>query len=186
MEKANQEIQHMHFRIVEQGKIHLLEGNYDEALRHYREGLRQCQGQNNADLFFQHYSQCAMEALELSGAHEEVISFCEKTCDFLEDQIEDSEYAKRYYSNLLERQAIQFLFMDDKEEAISLFKTVQRLIGMKAQPLTNQLLNWAQRGYAITAKQIKDAQQKHNYFIVRKENVNPKIALQLPEVTMPI
>lgn len=186
MEKTGKEIQHMHYRIVEQGKVYALENNYSEALRHYREGIKQCQKEPNSDLFFQHYSQCAMEALELSGAHEEVISFCEKTLDFLVEKIEDSEYAKRYYSNLLERQAIQFLLLEDAEEAIPLFKQVHKLVGLKTQPLTDQLLNWAQRGYTMTAKQIKDAQKAHNYFIVRKENVNPKIALQLPEVAMPI
>jgi len=186
MENKGNEIQHMHYRIVEQGKVYALEGNYGEALRHYREGIRLCQRESNSDLFFQHYSQCAMEALELSGANEEVISFCDKTIDFLENKIEDSEYAKRYYSNLLERQAIQFLLQEEKAEAIQLFKRVHDLVGIKIQPLTDQLLNWAQRGYTITSKQIKEAQTKYNYFIVRKENVNPAIALQLPEVAMPI
>lgn len=186
MEIENKEIQHMHFRIVEQGKIHSLSGDYSEALRHYKEGLRRCQTEFGSDLFFQHYSQCAMEALEHSGAHEEVISFCEKTREFLADKIEDSDYSKRYYASLLEREAIQYLFLEEKEEAVDLFKIVHELVGIKTQPLTDQLINWAQRGYTITAKQIKDAQTRFDYFIVKEGNVNPEIAMQLPEVAIPL
>lgn len=186
MKENREEAKSMHFRIVEQGKIYSLEGNYGEALRHYREGIRMCQEEVGADFFFQHYSQCAMEALELSGAHEEVISFCEKTRDFLADKIENSDYAKKYYAQLLEREAIQFLLMEEPKEAISLLKEAHQLVGMKTHPISDQLLNWAQRGYTINAKQINELQEKNNYFIVRRENVNPKIAVQLPEVAVPI
>lgn len=177
--------QHFHFRIVEQGKIHSLNQNFGEALRHFREGIKMCQKESGSDLFFQHYSQCAMEALELSGAHEEVISFCEKTRDFLDESAEDSDYLKRYYGSILEREGIQHLLIEEREEAIELFKEAQQVAGKMAQPLTNELLNWTQRGYTITSKQIRDSQKKHNYFVIRKESVNPKIAVQLPETVMP-
>ncbi len=186
MENTETAGQHMHFRIVEQGKIHALEGNHSEALRHYREGIRMCETEIGADFFFQHYGQCAMESLELMGAHQEVISFCEKTLAFLDDKKEQSDYLKKYYANIAERAAIQFLFLEDKAEAIHHFNEVKQLIGLKKQPLTAQLLTWAQRGYTITKKQLTDTQKRFGYFIVRKENIKPEIAVQLPEMAMPL
>ncbi|NJM78968.1 MAG: hypothetical protein HC854_03845 [Flavobacterium sp.] len=42
-------------------------------------------------------------------------------------------------------------------------------------------MSWLHRGYKISADQLKRLQNKHNYFVVRKESVNPKIAMDLPD-----
>ena len=42
-----------------------------------------CQTVENSEFFLQHYGLCAMESLELMEAHEEIITFCEKSIDFL-------------------------------------------------------------------------------------------------------
>jgi DNA replication protein DnaD len=52
-------------------------------------------------------------------------------------------------------------------------------------PLTAELLNWTQRGFTITIKQIREMQKKHHYFTVRKENVNENIAVELPQMINP-
>lgn len=173
---------HLHLRLVEQGKLYFLEGNYKEALRHYREGLMLCQKEPGADIFFQHYSQCIMEALELSGAYDEVISYCEKTRDFLEDQLENSEHARMYYAALLQREGIQYIKKEDKAMALELMKEAKELSVGTIPPLTASLLNWLQRGFTISAKQLLDTQHLHMYFTVRKETVNPAIAMKLPEM----
>lgn len=186
MKDTTQGVENPHYRIVEQGKVHALNRNYSEALRHYREGIRMCQKEPGADLFFQHYSQCAMETLELSGAYKEVIDFCQKTRQFLEDKQLESVYVKKYRASLFEREAIQHLFLGDKNEATVCFKAVQTLVGSQDFPLTGQLLNWLQRGYTIGERQIKDAQKTHHYFSVRTDNVNPLIAMQLPDTMITI
>ena len=74
----------IHYGVAVKGKIFAVQGNHKEALRHYKEALRMCQILPNADIFFQHYSLCAMESLELIKSYIEVIEFCNKCLDFLE------------------------------------------------------------------------------------------------------
>ena len=76
----------LHYRIAERGKLFALDKNYKEALRYYPEALRLTQQEKDSELFFQHYSQCVMESLELSGAHNQVVSFCENYRTFLEEK----------------------------------------------------------------------------------------------------
>ena len=173
----------VHFSIAENGKLLALQGNHKEALRHYKEALRMCQALPNADLFFQHYSVCAMESLELMGSYNEVIDFCDKCIDFLEskEKLKDNLVFEKYFASILERKGIQFLLLNEKADAVEAFTAVQQRVGKTMMPLTNELLNWAQRGYAITPAQVRDLQKKHKYFSVRKENVNEKIAIELPQ-----
>lgn len=177
--KATAQHNVLHFGLAERGKIYQLEGNYKEALRHYREAIRLVQGKENGDIFFQHYSQCVMEALECSGAQNEVIDYCEKFLDFL-DQKEDSDIVKNYKALIWEKLGVQYLILNEKEEAAIAFKNVQTIVGKGVQKLADEMLNWIQRGYLLTSKQIKDAQLKHYYFIVTKDKLVPEYAIDLP------
>jgi tetratricopeptide (TPR) repeat protein len=178
MEKVN-----LHYNIAEKGKVYALKGNHTEALRHYKEALRMCQTLPNSDIFFQHYSLCAME---LMGNNQEVIDFCEKCLEFIEDkEFEKNDLLDKYISSLWERMGIQYLLMNEKDEAKECFNTAKQTGGKVTSPLTNDLLNWIWRGYAITEKQIRDLEKRHNYFTVRKENVNEAIAIELPEIVSP-
>lgn len=173
----------LHFGVAEKGKVFALQGNHKEALRHYKEALRMCQSLPNADLFFQHYSLCAMESLELMGSYNEVIGFCDRCLEFLEskEKLEGNPVFEKYFASILERKGIQHLLLDEKQDAVEIFKVVQERVGKSQMPVTNELLNWALRGYSITPAQIRDVQKKHKYFSVRKENVNEKIAVELPQ-----
>jgi len=170
----------LHIRIAEQGKLFSLDGNYGEALRHYKEAMRMVQQQEESDIFFQHYSQCTMETLELSESYDEVISFCEKYINFLDNK-EDNAITKKHKAFVLQRQAVQHLLKGENEEAGQLLTVAQQLIGKGKQPLSDELLSWVQRGYTVKKDQIQKLQQKHQYFIVRKDQVNEKLAMPLPE-----
>ncbi|WP_442264619.1 hypothetical protein ACSIGC_09660 [Tenacibaculum sp. ZS6-P6] len=174
----------LHYRIAERGKIYALDKNYGEALRYYKEALRLTREQKDSELFFQHYSQCVMETLELSGAHDQVISFCENYRAFLKEKEEDFLIIK-HEAFVCERQAIQHILREEQEEAKGLLTTIQKKLGKGKQPITDELLNWLLRGYKINPDQVRQLQKKHNYFIVRKESVNPKIAMDLPEGISP-
>ncbi|MDC1162419.1 hypothetical protein OAT18_03145 [Tenacibaculum sp.] len=174
----------LHFRIAERGKIHALDKDYKEALRHYKEALRLTQNQKDSELFFQHYSQCVMESLEQLGSYDEVISFCENYRSFLEGK-EKTVLVKKHYAFVSERQAIQHILKEEQEEAKELLAKAQQDLGKGKQPITDELLNWLLRGYRISKEQLVKLQKKHNYFIVRRESVNPKIAMDLPEGISP-
>ena len=168
----------IHIRIAEHGKICSLQGDHKEALRHYREALRLVQNQEDSEIFSQHYSHCVMESLEQTGAYDEVIMFCQNYRSFLEDKTE-TDFTKKHRAFICERQGIQHLLKEEKEEALDLLSEAQKTIGIGKQPITDQLIQWIQRNYFISKEQIQTLQRKHNYFIVRKEKVNPTIAMKL-------
>ncbi len=177
----------LHYCIAEQGKLFALNGNHSEALRYFKEALRMCQGRPGADIFFQHYSLCAMESLELMQHYEEVIDFCDKCLKFLETktEMEGLPVFQKLKASMWERKGIQYIHLGAKQKAINCFKQAQQIMENKQLPLTNELLNWVLRGYSISTRQIFDLQNRHHYFTVRKDNVDEKIAMELPEIINP-
>ncbi|WP_430406051.1 hypothetical protein [Fluviicola sp.] len=183
----NENKPNLHLQIAENGKVLALRGDHKEALRHYKEAMRMCQTAKSSEVFLQHYSLCAMESLELMEAHQEIITFCEKSIDFLTPKKVDrtDEWFRKNLASLWERKGIQCIYLDEKSEAIEAFKTALQEAKELSMPLTKELLNWLQRGYVITPQKVRDLQKRHHYFTVRKENVNEKIAVQLPEMINP-
>jgi tetratricopeptide (TPR) repeat protein len=177
----------LHYNIAEQGKVYATKGNHKEALRHYKEALRMSQQVPKSDIFFQHYSQCAMESLEQMKAYNEVIIFCDKCIDFMEtkDDLQAHPIFIKYLASLWERKAIQYLFLNEKEQAIEAFEQAIDVIKPHKLPLAQELHNWCKRGYTISKQQIEGLLKKNQYHTVRKENVNIQIALELPEMINP-
>lgn len=175
----------LHLGIAEQGKVHALEGNHKEALRHYREALRMAMEQKAGDVFFQHYTQCVMESLELTGAHEEVIAYCNKMHAFLDGQPQEVAAVKQNKAAVLEREAIQYLYQEESQMAKDCLSEAQRIMGRGKQSLTDQLLGWVSRGFKISQRQLKQAQQHSRYFIVRADKVDPSRAIALPPSASP-
>ena len=54
----------LHLSVAEHGKLCLLRGDVSEALRHFREAIRISVSAQAPEVFFRHYSQCVLEALE--------------------------------------------------------------------------------------------------------------------------
>ena len=177
----------LHFNIAEQGKLLAIQGNHKEALRHYKEALRMSQKVPQADIFFQHYSQCAMESLEKMESYHEVINFCDKCIDFMETKkdLRDQPIFMKYLASLWERKGIQHLFLQENQEGIEAFEEAIATIKPHKLPLTQELHNWCKRGYTITKQQIESLLKKHQYYSVRKEKVNSQLAVELPEMINP-
>ncbi len=175
----------LHVGIAEKGKLYSIEGNYKEALRHYREAIRLVKLNNDSEVFFQHYSQCVMETLEISGAHDEVITYCEKFIDFLAEKNQEELLVKKHLASVLEKLGVQYILKNENQIALPILKQAQSVLGKGKQPLTDELLNWVQRSYTITKKQVNDAQHKHHYFIVRKDKIRAEYAIELPAMMQP-
>ncbi|MFA0961051.1 hypothetical protein AB9P05_04545 [Roseivirga sp. BDSF3-8] len=169
----------IHLGIAEQGKLYALKNNHQEALRHYREALKMVSDHKAHELFAQHYLQCTMESLELSGAYDEVITYCHRLLQVMGPEKPESPFLMRHMAATLERLAVQHLLKKEKEEARKHLERIKNIAGPGIQPLADQLLNWLQRGYTIRPGQIRDAQKKHRYFIVQQDKVKPEIAIDL-------
>ncbi|MCC6186253.1 MAG: hypothetical protein IT256_03790, partial [Chitinophagaceae bacterium] len=94
MESNSNNTYSLHLGIAEKGKMYAVAANYKEALRHYKEAIKMTQNQANGELFFQHYMQCTMEALELMKAYDDVINYCEKFLDLVAAQTQNELIAK--------------------------------------------------------------------------------------------
>ncbi|AXO79316.1 tetratricopeptide repeat protein [Olleya aquimaris] len=178
----------LHYNIAEQGKVFATQGNHKEALRHYKEALRMSQQIPQADIFFQHYSQCAMESLEQMKSYLEVITFCDKCIAFMEskEDLQAHPVFMKYLASLWERKGIQYLYLNDKEDAITAFEKAIAIQKPSKIPLAQELHNWCKRGYTISQQQIEGLNKKHHYYIVRKDTINSKIAIELPEMINPL
>lgn len=169
----------LHLGIAEKGKEFAVGGNYKESLRHYKEAIKMTQNQPQGETFFQHYVQCAMEAMEKMGAHEEIINYCDKFLEFLEIK-EKSALIVAYIAEIEQRKALQYMHLGEQESAKELIKEIQQKVGRGTKKLVDELLTWLDRGYAISKKQLEDLQKKHRYFIVTAANLKPGIAIELP------
>jgi tetratricopeptide (TPR) repeat protein len=170
----------VHLRLAEKGKMFSLAGDHGEALRYYREALKLATQQNAAEIFSLHYTQCAMESLELMGEFTLVKEYCTEFCNNLDKNGCSTAIAQKHYASLLERKGVQHLFLGENEEAKTAFAEAQEKTGKGKQALTDELLNWIQRGYRIQPLQIRQLQDRHRYFSVRKDKLNPVIAIDLP------
>ena len=169
----------LHLGIAEKGKMNAVEGNHKEALRHYKEAIKMTQGQEMGEMFFQHYMQCALESLELMGAYDDVLNYCEKLMELLNTK-ENSELISKYKAETWQRMAIQHLHKDDPETALEYLIKATKETGKGKLKIADTLSNWINRKYKITKKQILDLQSENNYFIVNKNNLKPEIAIELP------
>lgn len=174
----------LHLGIAEKGKMLTLEGNFSLALHYFREAIRLCTESEGADVFFQHYSQCVMEVLERMNSHDEVLDYCDKVVHHL-DVKANSDFSNKLLASTLERAGVQCLFLGDKDSARVYFDSAQKRIGKGRLPVTDRLLHWLNRGYAITRKQIVDLQDKNGYFVIEKSKLRPEIAIDLPSQNTP-
>ena len=171
--------------LTEQGKIHALRNDHPEALRHFREALRVAMQCKNNEIFFLHTTQCIMESLELSGSYNLVCEYCERSEEHFSGlEISDPVLIKQRASNL-ERLGLAKLQADEVDEAREILDLAVLVAGAKAMPLAETVLGWLRRGLSAQPQQIRVAQRRHNYFVIRKGEVREDIAIQLPDEMQP-
>ena len=166
--------------LTEQGKIFALDNNVQEALRHYREALRQAKDCQNADLFFHHTTQCIMEILENAGNFDLVIEYCNKSEDHYAGLDLDDPLLNRQRGSNLERLGLAHILSGNIEAAKTTFEHALKVCSAEFLPISETIKNWLSRGYAVSKPQIKSLQKKHDYFIVNKADLRPDIAILLP------
>jgi tetratricopeptide (TPR) repeat protein len=166
--------------LTEQGKIHAVANNHDEALRYYREALRLAKDCKNADVFFHHTTQCIMESLEHTGAYDLVKEYCERSEDHYESLDISDPVLKKHRAANLERLAVAHLQLEEPEEARNALDLAVALAGKKILPVAEAVLRWLQRGLSVAPAQLKSLQKRHDYFIVNKADIRRDLAIELP------
>ena len=178
-----------HWQIAEQGKVHALAKEYDQALSYYRLAIRQASEVTGHELLARHYAECALEVLEKTDSHEEVLAYCEQALEYYRENPPEAPAAIKDQASLHERRAIALMKLEENEEAL---EEVERALSLarsaKLQlPVARQLQDWLRRGLAISRKHLEDLLDAKNHYTVRDENVDRDVAVILPEyiVTTP-
>ena len=170
----------LHLSLAEHGKLCLLRGDGNEALRHFREALRLCVSARAPEVFFRHYTQCVLEALEKAGNFAEVAAYCREADAFYADRGLDDAFHRKDHGSILERLGIALIRLDDREAAVAALARAIVRAGPGVLPLAEELLGWLKRGYAISGERIAQLQQRHRYFVIREGSVDPALARALP------
>lgn len=172
----------IHFSIAETGKLLALKGSHSEALHHYREALRLAVSSRAPEVFFRHYTQCVLESLELTGAYEEIIQFCENADVHYTSLNLNSKLHKRDHGSILERLGLVHLKKGDLDAGVDALEKARKIAGEKTLPITEEMLGWLQRGFHVDSNRILSSQRRHHYFVVRRDQVDRKRAKPLSTI----
>lgn len=170
----------LHYGIAEAGKVHAVAGRHDEALRHYREAMRLAVEGGAEEVFFRHYTQCVLESLERLGHFDEVLAFCERAEGHYEANPPPHELAVLDRATHWERRGAVLLQADRGDEARDALEQAVSLAGKGRLPLAETLLGWVRRGLRVDARRLRAEQERREYFVVRKDSLDPSRAVELP------
>lgn len=169
----------LHLGLAEQGKLHALKHEHEEALKHYREAIKIAVSLKAPEVFFRHYTQCVIESLERKGAFDEAIQFYRAADQHYQRQQLNADLYHKDHADILEKLGCTLLKKGETAEAKDAFTKALQMAGDKQARLSKELLSWIARGYSITTTRLEQLQQKHQYFVVRQGQVNPEIARPL-------
>ena len=171
----------LHLGVAEAGKLKAIAGDHVEALRHYREALRLAAATGAPEVFFRHYTQCVLESLEQTGSHAEVIDFCRNALAHYDALESPLALHRRDHAATLERYAINLVKAGHAAEARAPLEKAVALTKPGDLPIARTVLDWMTRGMQITPRRVLELQEKHGYFCVSADCVEPSRAIPLPE-----
>ncbi|WP_235282204.1 tetratricopeptide repeat protein [Methyloterricola oryzae] len=174
-----------HIGVAEQGKCYALQGKHDWALAYYREAIRMTVQAGEHEIVFRHYLECVLESLELTGAYDEVLDYCDKALALLAGS-ESTPHTEMELAHILQRQGVAHLKAGQREEAsAALRRAVEKAKALGwSLPLAATLLGWVERGLQVDSRRIVAEQQRNRYFIVRPETVDAARAVKLPNESL--
>ncbi|MBM9593564.1 hypothetical protein [Roseitranquillus sediminis] len=171
----------MHLGIAEAGKAAALAGDHVEALRHYREALRLAVSSRAPEVFFRHYTQCALESLELAGHYGDVIAFCERAEAHYREIGVSNPLQRRDRGSILERKGIALIKRGDPAEGQAALEAAVAEAGTATLPVSETVLGWLRRGLRPDVRRLTELQRRQRYFTVRPGQVDADRARPLPK-----
>ena len=175
-----------HWRIAEFGKLMALKKNYEEALSYFRLAIKEANQSPGEELAARHYAECCLEVFEHMESYESVISYCDEALAYYEENLPRSPIARKDQICLIERKGLALAKQGLKDEAIKLLEEAIRLakeIRIKL-PIAKTAADWYRRGYDVSPERLSQLLAQHNYYSVRKDTVDPDIALEVPEMIL--
>lgn len=181
---------HIHTGLAEQGKLHAVAGEHSTALIYYREALRMVANSSAHEVYFRHYLECSLESLEILGAYNEVMAYCDKAIDFYQkfktESAEKAKFIQVDVAHLHQRRGVILYKRGDKSGALEALQTAERLSRQNSikLELTTSLLNWLRRGMHLDSARVLAEQNARHYFSVRRDTIRPHLAIRLTQAQL--
>ncbi|WP_026210719.1 hypothetical protein [Flexithrix dorotheae] len=170
-----------HESIAEQGKIYVVEGNNNLAIKYFKYAMEMVIQTNDQDVFLRHYVGYLLEALELSGAYQDVLDYCDINLRKIGNKPPKNLEEIRVKASLLQRKGIILLKMQKESEAIKAFKEAENLLSNNPElVLTQSLLFLISSGLKLNLDRILAEQERTSYFRVNEKNIKRNKAMKLP------
>lgn len=171
-EGARENVHSLHWGIAEEAKVALLDGRHAGALKGLREAIRLAVACKAPEVFFRHYMQCVLEALELSGDFREVADLCREQDSYYRQLAARGSLFTRDHGSILERLGVAELQSGRREEAAEALRRAVDCAGKGVLPLSELILQWLERGLNVPAQQLRQQQHRHRYFVIRPDTVD--------------
>jgi tetratricopeptide (TPR) repeat protein len=169
----------LHVGLAEQGKVHALSGDHRAALAHYREAMAQAVRAGEPEVFFRHYMECALESLELMGALDEVLAWCDRAVEHYRSSPPQHPVAARDLAHVHQRRGLVLLKLGRRDEArAALTESCQ--LQPRSMPLAELIKRWIDTGLHCDAARVLAEQRRRGYFSVRPDTVDRSRAVPLP------
>lgn len=173
----------IHMGLAEQGKLHALAKEYRLALYYYRKAMQLAVEHGHPEIFFRHYLECVVEALEQLRSFREVLDYCDRALALYGKQPPQDDVARRDLAHIYQRLGVVRLKLGEPEAArAALRKGLEVIKGARQSlPLAQTLLRWLELGVHIDERRVSAEQERTRYFSVRKDTVAAERALRLPD-----
>lgn len=173
----------LHMGIATRGKLYALEGNHARALQYYRIAIRLAVEAKEPEIFFRHYLDCVMESLEITGAYDEVLAYCDKAVELYADSPPPNQLATMDLASIHLRRGCVLLRRKEAQAARAAMKLAvetARSAGGRLG-LAETISRWLDAGYTVDQARLLAEQRRGGYFSVQRDKVDPSRAIELSE-----
>jgi hypothetical protein len=151
-----------------------LKSDHKTALTHYRDAMKMAVESKAPEVFFRHYLEASLESLELTGAFEDVISYCDRAIGHYRENPPPHDLALLDLATIHQRKGVVLLKSGDTAGArlaLTEARTTAGNAGGKLE-LTERLLDWLRRGLVVSPDRLLHEQRQLKYFSVRPDTVS--------------
>jgi hypothetical protein len=130
------------------------------------------------EVFFRHYLESTLESLELMGALDDVLSYCDRAIEHYVAHPPSHDVARLDLATIHQRRGIVLLKMGDTAGARSALLQAQAMAeeaGTRLE-LARLIGGWLGRGLVIRSERLLAEQRRLNYFSVRVDRLSAATA----------
>lgn len=158
-----------HFQLAVAGHEAALRGDHPTALTKYREAMHVAVRSKAPEVFFRHYLEATLESLELMGALQDVLNYCDRAIEHYTAEPPAHDVARLDLATIHQRRGVVLLKMGDTKGARTALlqaQVVAEEAGAKLE-LARLVGGWLSRGLVIRNERLLAEQRRLNYFSVR-------------------